>query len=287
MAFKFNIRNRRTQRTLVYVIAAVALGYLAVTLLRRWRRRSALASSEYRSSEVSAEICAKRKEVDSKGKRVGKKWFDPAKPTKCYDETACRKKWRGEGIVVNGTCPDPAGGSTKKCTPPQIFNGTNCIDPTPESERYGGQGGALQTVSCKDNGGYIKDIKVRYDNGPNELKNMVVTCADGRQVAKGYRLDSTLYEEKNWADPHGKGWYKVGFVTNFDNLKDDRIRAWGPEYSNMLGSNWREGDKKNFDCNAAAGGPAPGGQRFAINEIDVASGKAIDSVRFRCGLIPA
>lgn len=290
MAFKFNLRSRRTQRALVYVLVVAALAALAVFAVRRLRRRAALASSEWVSYEtVTPDICKNRE---------GDKWFNPDDPSKCWSNKSCVKNRKGE--VVNGQCivgGKPAGGkqiifSGVNCGSGRVSNGTACVDTRPTSGNIGGTGGKRETWSCTDKGGYIKDIKVRYDGGPKELKNLIVTCANGKEWRKGYRSDvggDNKYEQKNWTDPHQKGWNKLGFVTAWNGKSGTRVRALGPEWNNMFGFYDTSSDngKQAFDCAQKAGGPPPPGQRYVIDKMTLATGTAVDSMELECGLVPA
>lgn len=293
MAFRFNIRNRRTQRMLVYILAAAALGFLVAMALRSWRRRG-LASSEIRSYEDAAS-CAKKKDRENDNKKT--KWFNADDPSKCFDKDACDRR---KGTVSAGQClvnGQPVGGkqiifSGAKCGPGRVSNGTACVDTRPTSGNIGGTGGKRESYSCADKGGYIKDIRVRYDASPKELKNVIVTCADGKEWRKGYLSkpeNDSKYEQKNWTDPHGKGWNKVGFVTAWDGKSGTRVRALGPEWDNMFGfyNNAGNEGKQAFDCAAKAGGPPPPGQRFVIDKMTLATGTAVDSMELECGLVPA
>lgn len=275
----FNLRRLRLNRRVVVVALAVAaLAAILLYFLRRSKRGRGAWGGRSFESKNSVEICASRK--------PNPKRYD-AKKDRCLE---CK-----DGKVLDKaankcvTPPKVAGSEGTDCKVGTTWNGATCAPNEIESAQIGGNSGKYENYDCP-RGAWIETITARYDNGLNELKNFLITCSDGTKFQKGYRAEPTesgdsFYEERTWTNPHGQGWTKVGYVTDISNKSGNRVRAFGPEYSNMFGTTWEEDKKKNFDCYSK--GVPPKGRRYALSGMGIGSGTAIDRMKFRCSTFDA
>lgn len=274
------LSRRRGTRLVLALLVLLAIAFLVRRLLRQGRRRGVSFEDPCEGKkDVSAAICFKRK--DEKG---NPKWYNPKAKN---GKGACTCFTCKNGTVTDGTKCDKAGTEGSNCPVGRRWNGAACVPEFVESPQIATGTGTYETFDCPG-GTYINNILVRYNNSDNELKNMVIKCSDGKtEFKKGFLVDRANgggYEARDWTDPHGRGWNKVGYVTsiNSEGKKDNRVRAFGPDYDKMFGSVW--GEKGYFDC-AEAGGKAPKGKRWNITGLGIASGRAIDRMKVRCRLM--
>lgn len=114
------------------------------------------------------------------------------------------------------------------------------------------------------------------------------------------------YENQTWSHPHDNmGWGQVSMLTEWGGdpcchngahggskaKAGSRVRAFGPFPRNMFGvpknktRNYtvKPNEIKTWRCDSA--GEAPAGKKYVIDRIDVRSGTALDSLKFRCSLV--
>ena len=272
---------RRNPLLVALLVVAVVVGALWLRTCRRegWKFESGSKGKTSKKWEEKAyEYCLAGKSFDDLMND------NTMKAMRKFDEDRIRGsceagiKDRG-GSSGGGSSGGGGGGSSNvgTCSAGYVSNGKDCVPLEFRSEDFGGSGGSYKDLNCPT--GYIKTIKAWYDNGKNEIKNLSIRCSDGTIMDKG---EGTKWKDvKEWTDPHGKGWTKIGYVTDFSEKSGNRVRAIGPAWDEMLGTTWESDRHKAFDCNSKE---APSGKRYVMTGMGVSSGDGIDRINVRCSL---
>lgn len=293
------LNRRRVTRVVLALLALLGIAFLVRALFGRRRRQPpSLEKDDSGRTPVSSDICSKRKTKDGKD---AKKWYNPNSTNpeakyKCYDEANCNKRFNGKGRVEKGNCVNGLGGAPTTgwlnnptqggkggCAWNQVKSGDACVPVEVESPEIGGTGGSFEWKECPATA-WVSNIRAAYDDSNRELKNMSVTCSDATQLFDKKGLGGN-YQAESWQDPDKPGWVDVGYVTGCCGRKDNRLRAFGPAWNDMVGASRRSDfnastDNKFWTCESA--GKAPPGKRWAITGMGIGSGDAIDRIKVKC-----